>query len=459
MRSGQLDLDSLYGSEQDTGNAALNKLNGLLRFPKDRAMMWIGTYGDLDRRVRFPEADPGGDLLRLDHLISTGAFSEADVDALPLTYRQLFRHPDGSLNLSRAIIADARNDENLFLAQLHLAFLRFHNRVVQQWPRPRRAGDENDVFLWARAQVRRFYQWLILNVWLPSICDPRIVREILADGPRLYDAFLTSREWIEGDPLPIPLEFSTACFRFGHSMVRDTYDWNKNFGRGSNPILPLGADFDHLVLFTGSVSRWPGNTVSGRPAREPMDGLGPKLPGRWGADWDRLVHPMSASAERSARRIDTVFGDPITRMEKHGSDRVARNPTAQNLRRGMMQNLPSAQSVIEGLAAVGLNVAALTEVQIASGATGDAIMAGGFDTETPLWFYTLKEAEILGAGQRLGPLGSHIVAGTLIGLIFRGPDPVWTEPGSHEGRWHPVDVRVSPAKWWIVFRPSCAQRF
>lgn len=433
-RTGRFDLDSLYGTEGDTGNAALNKLIGLLRYPRDRAMMWIGSYGDLTDRVRFPETDPGGDLLRLDRLLTSGAFTREDIDALPDPHKELFINKDGSLNRSRAIIGDARNDENLFIAQLHLAFLRFHNRVVQEWPHPRKPGDENDVYDWARAQVRLFYQWLVINVWLPAICDPKVVRSILAEGPTLYDAFLSDRGWADGDPLPIPLEFSTACFRFGHSTVRGNYDWNENFGRSvADPDSRAG--FDLMFAFTGSVPK--------TPTSEPMFGLGPSLPGNWGADWDRLVHPMSFFADRSTRQIDTVLADPLTRMENEKPDPVSRNLLARNLRRGFLHNLPSAQSVLQGLRGLGLNAPGLTKAQLQSGRTAKEVKDGGFDDETPLWFYTLKEAELAG-GQHLGALGSHVVAGTIIGLILRGGGSVLTQTGSHEGRWHPVDgPRVS----------------
>src|SRR5262245_50702947 len=37
------------------------------------------------------------------------------------------RGPDG-----RALIADSRNDENMVIAQLHLAFLKFHNAMVDR---------------------------------------------------------------------------------------------------------------------------------------------------------------------------------------------------------------------------------------------------------------------------------------------------------------------------------------
>ncbi len=421
MRTGQFDLDSLYGSEKSTGNDALDKLNRLLRFPGDRAMMWVGTPQSDDGRPPFP-TDPGADLLRLDRLLTSGAFTEADIDALPDDHKKLFLLSGGALNRSRAIIGDARNDENLFIAQTHLAFLRFHNRVVQEWPHPREDGDADEVFEWARSHVRRFYQWLVINVYLPGICDPKVVRSILADGPVLYDAFLTQCNWSKGDPLPMPMEFASACFRFGHSMVRSSYDWNMVFP---------DAGFDLMFAFTGN-------------SPNPMFGTGARLPGNWVADWDRLAHPVTAFAKRSVRMIDTRVAKPLTKMENEGASPIQQNLLARNLRRGMQHNLPTAQSVLSGLGDLGIVVPVLTRAQIASGATSGEIKAGEFDVNTPLWFYTLKEAELLGRGQRLGPLGSHIVAGTILGLILRGPNSVWSEPGSHEGRWHPVDgLRVS----------------
>jgi hypothetical protein len=438
-RSGGLDLDCLYGKEGDTGNAALNKLNGLLRYPKDRAMMWIGTYGDLDRRVRFPEHDKGGDLLRLERLIASGAFTEADVDALPQAHRVLFRLSDGSLNLSRAIIGDSRNDDSLMLAQLHLAFLRFHNRMVQAWPKPRTAGDENEVFNWARAQVRRVYQWLVLHVWLPSLCDPAVVTQILAAGPVLYDHFLQNHGLPEGGLLPMPLEFSMACMRIGQSTERPRYDWNQNYGQ-ADKALSNSAGLDQLFALT-STGVQPSAPLD---PHHPMFGKSARLPGRWGADWDRLVHPAPAHPNRCMSPINTELSDSQARMGLKADPSAVHTSLAGHLRRGALLNLPSAQAVQAGLASLGLAVSPLTTDQLPSGATGASVMRGGFEHETPLWFYTLKEAEVMGRGQHLGPLASHIIAGTLIGLIWRGDAPVLDVVGSDNGRWHPADgPRVS----------------
>lgn len=434
-RTGRLDLDSLYGSSEPSGNAALDKMVQNLRFPSDRAKMWIGQFWPSSRRVQFP-LDEAGDVLRLGHLLDSplSTFNEADLHRLPDAHKANFLDGDGKPRRARAIIGDARNDENLFIAQLHLAFLRFHNRLVDAFPRARKAGDEDEVYEWAQSQVRRFYQWLVLNVYLPGICDPQVVAQITQDGPVLYRSFLSSTNWTEADPLPIPMEFSGAAFRFGHSMVRGAYDWNENFGRGDDPLIP-NAPFDLMFVFTGR---------SPRPFDNPEDPMAERLPQNWGADWDRLVQPLNTFADRSTRKVDTNIARPLSKMENEGADPIKQNLLARNLRRGVLENLPSAQAVSRGLTDLGLGVEFLTEAQLKSGTTAGEVAAGQFHKETPLWFYTLKEAEILGNGQQLGPLASQLVASTLIGLIEKTPDSILSLPGSVNGKWHPVDgPRVS----------------
>ena len=41
----------------------------------------------------------------------------------------------------------------------------------------------------------------------------------------------------------------------------------------------------------------------------------------------------------------------------------------------------------------------------------------GWRRQAPLWFYVLKEAELLENGLRLGPVGGRIVAEVLVGLL------------------------------------------
>ena len=45
----------------------------------------------------------------------------------------------------------------------------------------------------------------------------------------------------------------------------------------------------------------------------------------------------------------------------------------------------------------------------------------GFERSTPLWYYVLKEAEVVADGLRLGPVGGRIVAEVFLGLLRSDP--------------------------------------
>jgi hypothetical protein len=112
-----------------------------------------------------------------------------------------------------ALIGDPRNDENTIVSQLHVAFLKAHNALV----------DEGRSFAEARTELRRMYQRIILHDFLPKICDPAIVKDVFSNGPKHFRVASAA-------DLRLPLEFSVAAYRFGHSMIRASYDFNVNFG-------------------------------------------------------------------------------------------------------------------------------------------------------------------------------------------------------------------------------------
>ncbi|MGI9614812.1 MAG: peroxidase family protein, partial [Acidimicrobiales bacterium] len=84
----------------------------------------------------------------------------------------------------RAIIADPRNDENLIVAGLQVAFLRFHNEVLAQ---VRSSGlTDQAAFDTARQTVVHHYQWLVLHQFLPQFVGRSMVDDILRNGRRYY---------------------------------------------------------------------------------------------------------------------------------------------------------------------------------------------------------------------------------------------------------------------------------
>lgn len=439
LRAGALNLDSLYGGGPVQGDIA-KKFDTALRAPMDRALLWAGMDFDAEfGKVPMP-TDPARDLLRLGRLLEGrgSPIDEAFIRSLPEDIRKLYVDEHGDLIVQRAIIGDPRNDENLAVAQLHLAFVRFHNRVAVtggEFGSP--TSDREALFAWARKQVTWIYQWLVLHAYLPAICDAQTLESVMRDRAPLYAAFLRENPSDGSALLPVPLEFSVAAFRFGHSMVRPSYDWNMFFGRpdGVTPPLIDRASFEQLFQFTG-----------GAPIPMPLPGGGsaPRLPSHWPIDWARFVGPVPEDMpDRSARAIDTKLARPLTRLsnEPEGDHNVLKHLPRRNLRRGHRLNIPSAQSCIAGISAeTGTTIPVLTEQQLTSGVTGEAVRDGGFVETTPLWFYVLKEAEAIGRDGRLGPLGSRLVAETLVGLIANDPAGVMHQSGSGpDGEWHPAD--------------------
>jgi len=76
--------------------------------------------------------------------------------------------------------------------------------------------------------VTLHYQWMIRHDYLPRICDDAVVDDVFTNGRKLVEA--------DAGPTDIPtmpVEFSVAAFRLGHSMIRPAYNWNRIFsGRG-----------------------------------------------------------------------------------------------------------------------------------------------------------------------------------------------------------------------------------
>lgn len=160
-----------------------------------------------------------------------------------------------------AQIADARNDENLIIAQFHTTFLRFHNAVVSWVEANEPAYSESEARLFERARqlTRWHHQWLVVNDYLKTVARAGIPDQILLGGPKHY------APW-DGEPF-IQLEFSVAAYRFGHTMVRAAYDYNRNFGRPG--VLIGNASFNLLFAFTGK----------GLP--DPFLGQADVLPSNW----------------------------------------------------------------------------------------------------------------------------------------------------------------------------------
>ena len=396
QRSPTLDLDSLYGQ----GPAATPQW-----YEADGMHLRRGTPANFESPNA---ARPGFDLPRW------GAEGAGLAEPVPPR---------------RARIPDIRNDENLAVAQVHAAFIRFHNRVVDEILAGASPGAPQQVFDRARGIVTRHYQWMLRTDYLPRIADPAIVDAVFDKGRRFFEPAG------EGHAT-MPVEFSGAAFRLGHSMIRTGYQWNRHFNataaQAQGPI--RSGHLFRLFRFSGTSGTL---APTAHPPGSPEDiadleaaaNVGAALPANWVADFTRLFDlrrfgPSFTPAPADmnfAMAIDTQIVDPLKTLPIGSFGGVGepdlalkRSLAFRNLARGRMLGLPSGQQL-----AYALGVPALTASQIFHGRGGveipDSLFAGAdrhqLETNTPLWFYVLREAEF-GGKNRLAGVGAIVVAET-----------------------------------------------
>ena len=302
----------------------------------------------------------------------------------------------------RALIGDPRNDENIIVSQIQGAFIALHNilmtHAVDGGPFKHDVSECGQMGvrreIWADyvpekmigfEEVRRFirlhYQWIILNEFLPSFVDPKVIHQALEHDP-----------FHDKGPI-MPAEFSVAAYRFGHATVQPSYKLKKD-------------DQERVDLFK-------------------MQGFGPRGP-ESDIEMRMFFDVAGTRAQRAlpvgVKMADTLFQLPDSvvtgTIDWNGfevSEERAKKLALRNiLRDRTAMQVQSGQAMARKL---GLHVLdtpkALTDHHI---------------TKTPLWFYCLQEASEKGDG-RLTGVGGSIVASVIIRLMKLDPDSVLNNPG------------------------------
>jgi len=336
----------------------------------------------------------------------------------------------------RALIGDPRNDENSIVSQLQGLFHRFHNRTLKDHP--------NSKFEEIQKLVRFHYQYVILNDFLPRVIHSSVIADLKSNGK--YDRNKLKFFHIKKRAF-MPVEFSVACYRLGHSMIRPGYRLN---------------DAVLLPIFPVPPATAPGFS-------EGLTGFRAMIK-NWGIDWGRFIDidtriydakpventPPFENTQRLqfAYRLDTSVVNPLSTLPPE----VAANPSSlaqRNLERGWRLGLPSGQQV-----ASAMGVKPLSDDEILIGKGVDKPAKGEepfpitkvdkiFAQNCPLWTYVLAEAmqhqekveipvkeNITITTPRLGPVGGRVVAEVFLGLLFADKhsllslDPTWHPPGN-----------------------------
>lgn len=342
-RTPRLDLDNVYGKGPDQSPYLYNQ--------KDKALMLIG-------RVAKSKL------------------------------RDLPRNTQGV-----ALIGDMRNDENAIVSQLQLAFLLAHNELVM---RARKRGHASP-FESARKTLRWLYQYIVWHDFLVRITDPEVHKcalhlERACGGRSIWQLGLDDIYRWKHQPF-MPVEFSVAAYRFGHSMVRNGYQTNHPH-RGAGIFAPI---FDN----------------SGTPSPDDLRGFRPmseKNVIQW--DWFLQMTTSGGPFPQRARKIDTKLSNALAALAEDTSDPSSpMNVLAfRNLMRGWQFGLPSGSDVARKFCYPVIDIE---------------------EDRDALWYYILKEAE-KGGGEHLGKVGSTIVCAVFAGLLKGDPsswinqNPCWT---------------------------------
>jgi hypothetical protein len=354
----------------------------------------------------------------------------------------------GAKQPARAIIGDPRNDENALVSQLQGLFLRFHNRLIE---------DLGLSFAEAQRTLRFHYQWMLIHDFLVHVVNSTTLHTVfphLASGKSIADDPPELTFYHSKNEAFMPLEFSVAAYRFGHSMVRPGYRLNDG-----NTLLPIFGE-------------------EGPPER-PNSLRGFMAPAEdWALDWGRFIDidprpngvmladdgtladrngnstgkkPTDQELAENKRRlqlayrIDTSIVFPLGKLPPDVADKIIPSLAERNLLRGWRLQLPNGQAVARAMGVEPLKDIKIGKFQnqidaadINSLKDDKGRVLSVFQDNCPLWTYCLAETLHHTAtghagvkSKQLGLVGGRIVAETFAGLLvddshtFLGQDPRW----------------------------------
>src|SRR5256886_125085 len=244
--------------------------------------------------------------------------------------RNKAREDDLARNVKgRALLGDSRNDENLIVSQLALGVIKYHNKIVDAPPfqgvPPERRFDEG------RRIVRWHYQWAVIHDFLARLVGTEVIEDILhpvsfkvpaGDGAKTIRTLAILPRFFHWTKRPfMPVEFSVAAYRFGHSMVRGEYELNDKV--------------QNIPIFA-------------KPPEEDLRGFR-ELPDGHVIQWARFFQFDESKLEvQPSRKIDSKLSFGVSILP----EAVAKEIHAlaeRDLKRGKALGLPSGQAVARAI--------------------------------------------------------------------------------------------------------------
>ena len=318
----------------------------------------------------------------------TGRTNENLKQAANLESEDLARTGQG-----KALIGDPRNDENRIISQMQLLFIRFYNKIYDTVAAENPNYASNEVYEEARRITTWHYQWIVFHEFLPLLVGDELMSTIISNGRQWY---------LPKDRSYIPVEFSVAAYRFGHSMIPQKLRLQSGSPEHDLFSPAIGGGFSKITSLDQVIS--------------------------WDQFFDingshQLATKLDIKMSSELLLLPFLQAAPIPDAEKSLATR--------NLKRGNSFLLPSGRTVAEclGVAKADIDRVVDTALDLVSGENVD--LSNGI----PLWFYILVEGGELGRdgspGEGLGPVGGQIVGEVLYGLLeldensFLGSDRNW----------------------------------
>jgi hypothetical protein len=306
---------------------------------------------------------------------------------------------DAATGLTDTLLVDPRNDDQPIIAQIFVIFALLHNTICEQLETadPAVVARHGGLFNAARNVTRAVYRSIIENDLLRQVLNEEVyARYALAKEPLLDD---------HGDGR-LPLEFSHAAFRFGHAMVRPHYAFSHLTLKepfGLEDTLRQNSSFrpEEMPLKAIWITQWSlFFALQGRPVN---------LSRRLGPEMSAVLVDDAKFETMSLARRDLLRGASGMRSV----DSLIRELDARGVALPEFLQSPARRqdAVRDWLARPFVNQPFLKDMPL-SDQDRDVLAA-----DPPLLLFILLEAAVTQQGQRLGFLGSVIVAESLFAAL------------------------------------------
>lgn len=329
------------------------------------------------------------------------------------------------LNRKVPIIADVRNDQNFITSQLHVAFMRFHNAMVKYYHGLDVSLTSDALFEKTKKSVINHYQWMVIHQYLKQIVyDPELIDRLLNKDNKAFLLY---------NPTTVPAlmeEFFAAAFRVGHSQVLNSYSINDALAlkifdyknrhpqreedltdlRGFTERQKTCLDWSKFFFWykQGLDDKQTAVTMAGKYDLQIADALGALIFRKY--DNNSLIE---ANLKRFPRERFSAHD--------HATAMYSRLPNYAN-------RMISPEDVLHTVDSLICNGSPKLTPEQRKTLTPENL---------PLWLYLLIESSVLENGDRLGPLGSHIVAEQMIWTLKRDENSCIN---IEKGKWHPESI-------------------